>query len=59
MAYDIWAESAFGIDEEHPEGKDYQTAEDKIRQLQEAAVGRFYIDDSGNANYESRFARQE
>jgi hypothetical protein len=59
MAYDISAESAFHKDETHPEGWDYQTAEDQIRRLQETAVARFYFDDNGNANYESRFARNE
>ena len=59
MAYTwVTVASAFHKDETHPEGYDYSTADSLLKNIAEAAVGRVYMDASGNMVYESRFHRE-
>ena len=58
MAYTfITVSSAFHKDETHPNGYDYQTANELMKQIADTAEGRFYIDGNGNTVFESRFHR--
>ena len=59
MAYTIYNTTAFPSGGAVVDGYDYQNCEDLIKKVQELSVGRFYIDEQGNAVYESRHARTE
>jgi hypothetical protein len=58
MAYTIVKTDAFSIGE-NEEGYDYQPSNALIEKIAKTAVGRFYIDEEGNAVYESRNVRVE
>jgi len=59
MAYTwVTTASAFHKDDTHPNGYDYVTAEDLLKNIAEAGVGRVYVDSNGNLAYESRFHRE-
>jgi hypothetical protein len=59
MAYtDKTITNAFNKDETHPNGFDFISADELFRRLCESALGRFYIDESGNVTYESRHHRE-
>ena len=59
MAYTwISVASAFHKDETHPDGFDYQPAEELLKRIADTGQGRLYIDESGNLTYESRFHRE-
>ena len=58
MAYTwITVASAFHQDETH-EGYDYVSAQELLNRIADTGLGRFYINESGEAVYESRFHRE-
>jgi hypothetical protein len=58
MAYTFVAEaSAFHKDDTHPEGFDYQSAQELLKRIADTGEGRVYVDHDGNLTYESRFHR--
>jgi hypothetical protein len=58
MAYTYYTNAnAFNKDETNTEGYDYVTADELVRRVAEAGLGRFYFDEQGNAVYENRLHR--
>jgi len=58
MAYTwINVASAFHKDGTHPEGFDYQSAQELINRIMDTSLGRLYINELGDVVYESRFHR--
>jgi hypothetical protein len=59
MAYtDKTVTTPFNQGEEHPEGFDFVTAEELLKRIADASVGRVYINESGYVVYESRHHRE-